>query len=108
LANDRRKMPAPEPMNRPPSARLQAKAFGHGHGSSGRAPAGNRTGSPVPDAGGRLIDQRLALAAVFGRPLQNFQEIVHCFPIATRFPDRIDSLLQMRSESGTHHTLATR
>jgi len=31
-----------------------------------------------------------------------------CFPIATRFPDRIDSLLPMRSERGTHHTLATR
>jgi hypothetical protein len=44
--------------------------------------------SPVPDAGGRLIDQRLALAAVFGRPLQNFLEIVHCFPIAKHFPDR--------------------
>jgi hypothetical protein len=63
---------------------------------------------PVPDAGGRLIYLSLALAVVFGRPLPNFQEIVRCFPIATRFPDRIDSLLQMRFESGTHHTLATR
>jgi hypothetical protein len=63
---------------------------------------------PVPDAGGRLIYLSLALAAVFGRPRQNFQEIVRGFPIATRFPDRIDSPLQMRSESGTHHTLATR
>jgi hypothetical protein len=26
---------------------------------------------------------------VFGRHRQNFQEIVRCFPIATRFPDRI-------------------
>jgi hypothetical protein len=44
--------------------------------------------SPVPDAGRRLIDRRLALAAVSGRPLQNFQEIVHGFPIAKHFPDR--------------------
>jgi putative transposase len=64
--------------------------------------------APVPDAGGRLIYLSLALAVVFGRPRQNFQEIVRCFPIATPFPDRIDSLLQMRSESGTHHTLETR
>ena len=26
---------------------------------------------------------------------QNLQELVRCFPIATRFPDRIDSLLHM-------------
>ena len=44
--------------------------------------------NPVPDAGGHLIDQRLALAAAFGRPLQNLQEIVHCFPLAKHFPDR--------------------
>ena len=61
-----------------------------------------------PDAGGRLIDQRPALAAVFGRPLQNLQEIVRCFPICNALPRSDRSLLQMRSESGTHHTLATR
>jgi hypothetical protein len=60
---------------------------------------------PLPDAGGRLNYLSLTLAAVFGRPRQNFQEIIRCFPIATRFPDRIDSLLQMRSESETQLTL---
>jgi hypothetical protein len=62
--------------------------------------------SPVPDAGDRLIYQRLALVAVFGRPLQNFQEIVHCFPIAKRFP--IVSLVPgviLRSISKTQFTL---
>jgi hypothetical protein len=63
---------------------------------------------PLPDACGRLIYLSLALAVVFGRPRQNFQEIARAFPIAKRFPDRIDSLLQMPSESGTHQTLATR
>jgi hypothetical protein len=51
--------------------------------------------SPVPDAGGRLIDQRLALAAVFGRPRPNFQEIVHCFPIAKHAPDRFPATSQV-------------
>jgi hypothetical protein len=53
----------------------------------------NSPGTSVPDAGGRLIYQRLALAAVFGRPRPNFQEIVPCFQITMRFSDPIDSQL---------------
>jgi hypothetical protein len=50
----------------------------------------------------------IALAAVLGRPPQNFQEIVRCLPIATRFPDPIVSCYQLRSESETQLTLARR
>ena len=41
---------------------------------------------------GCLIWQRLALAAASGRPRQNFQEIIQCFPIAEHFADPIVSL----------------
>ena len=61
---------------------------------------------PVPDAGGRLIYLSLTLIVIFGRPQQNFQEIVRCFPIANRFPDL--SLLPgviLRSESKTRFPL---
>ena len=38
------------------------------------------------------------LSTTTGNSLLESCEIVRCFPIATRFPDRIDSLLQIRSE----------
>jgi len=61
-----------------------------------------------PDAGGCLIYQRLAPAAIFSRPRQNFQEIVRCFPITTCFPIRSFPCCQVRSESKTQFTLAER
>jgi hypothetical protein len=47
---------------------------------------------PLPDAGSRLIDQRLALAAVFDRPRRHSKKSFAGSPIATRFPDPIASL----------------
>ena len=46
---------------------------------------------PVPDAGGRLIYQRPALAGVFGQPRQSSKESL--FPNRNDFPDPIVSLL---------------
>jgi putative transposase len=40
---------------------------------------------PLSDTGGCLICQRLAFAAIFGQPRQNFQEIIRCFSIAACF-----------------------
>jgi hypothetical protein len=47
---------------------------------------GNPTVDPcIRDSNGCLICQRLALAAIFGQPRQNFQEIIRCFSIAACF-----------------------
>jgi hypothetical protein len=59
---------------------------------------------PVPDAGGRLIDLSLALAMVFGRPRQNFQEIVRCFSYCKALPrsDRFPATDAFRKWNSSH------
>ena len=50
---------------------------------------------PLSDAGGCMISPRLARAAVFGQPRQNFlrfQEIIRCFSIGACFAALIVSL----------------
>src|SRR5271169_5474728 len=46
----------------------------------------------ILDASGCLICQRLALAAIFGQPRQNFQEIIRYFSVAACFAAPIVSL----------------
>jgi hypothetical protein len=48
--------------------------------------------SPISDTAGCLICQRRALAAIFGQPRQNFQEIIRSFSIAACFAAPIVSL----------------
>jgi hypothetical protein len=62
----------------------------------------------VSDPNGCLICQRLALAAIFGQPRQNFQEIIRCFSIAACFAAPIVSLPRLRPESETQLTFAAR
>jgi transposase InsO family protein len=51
---------------------------------------------PISDTAGCLICQRLALAAIFGQPRQNFHEIIRSFSIAACFAAPIVSLRQSR------------
>jgi len=59
---------------------------------------------PLPDAGGRLIDQRFALAAVFGRPRRNSKKSFAGSQSQRASPIRSLPYHQVRSESETRLT----
>ena len=61
---------------------------------------------PLPDAGGRLIDQRLALAAVFGRPRRHSKKSFAGSQSQRASPIGSLPCHQVRSKSETQLTLA--